>query len=249
MKIKSGKLLKRIETENSYVEVRENKNYRWMCFDKEVIQTLIDRKAPHESTLGHIKELLNVFNFIKKPKEVLMMGLGGGALIHSLKFHHPELHTTAVEINKDVIELAKEFFYLSTRSKFYSLVCDDIQNYLVKPRKKSDVIFVDMYINGEMPEFYYEAEFHQKVQQNLKASGVAVYNLLCDETDEFEKIVRLIREEFDHQTLCVPVDKFHNIILYAFKSSKYKDSIYKQEQQRQLKNLTYDVQLGLIGNL
>jgi spermidine synthase len=249
MKITSGKLLKRIETENSYIEVRENKNYRWMSFDKEVIQTLVNKKLPHESTLGHIKELLNVFNFIKKPREILMMGLGGGALIHSLKYHYPEVHTTAVEISKDVIELAKEFFYLSASSNYYSLICGDIQDYLIRPRKKIDIIFVDMYIDGEMPDFYYEPVFHRKVHKNLKMNGVAAYNLLCDKAHEFEVIVKLIREAFEHQTLCVPVDKFHNVILYAFKSAKYKDFIYEQEQQRSLKNLTYDIQLGLIGNL
>ena len=64
MKIKSGKLLKRVEDEQGIIEVRENRKYRWMNFDDYVFQTLIDKKNLHEPTLGHMPILLNSFNLI-----------------------------------------------------------------------------------------------------------------------------------------------------------------------------------------
>ena len=248
IKIKTGKLLKSIETATDTIEVRENKRYRWMCFDKDVIQTLINRKEPHDLTLGHISILMYVFNFFKAPKKILMMGLGGGALIHAIKHQYPNVHTTSVEISEAVIQLAKEFFYLSDNSEHYDIIHADINEYITRSKSKFDITFIDMYAQGKMPKFYFQKKFHTAMKQKLKVSGVAVYNLLCDSADNFESIVKLIREVFHSQTLCIPVDNYHNVILFAFNSDRYKEKIYSLEKQRKLINLTYDIELGLISN-
>lgn len=249
MKIKAGKLVKRIDTEQGYIEVRENQKYRWMCFDKSVFQTLINKAIPYEPTLGHMPLLLKGIEMIKSPKKALIMGLGGGALIHCISHQYPDLKLTAVEISEAVISLAKEFFFLQSLEAKLDIINDDINHYLNKNKNRFDIAFVDMYISGKMPKFYFKSDFHQKISNQLYKKGVAVYNLLCDDEQAFLTIVKCIRKIFSNRTLCIAVENYHNILLYAFNHENYKDTVYQLESQRVLCNLQYDLEIGLIAEL
>lgn len=243
-----GKLLKRLELKQGFIEVRENRNYRWMLFDKHVIQTLINKNYPHESNLNHITVLMKGFNFIEKPQKVLILGLGGGALIHSIHAHYPGVHITAVEISEEVILLAHDFFYLPNQSELCSIIHADAYRYLLETTGSFDLVFVDMYSDNKLPDGYFKEDFHQSISQQLSAKGVAIYNLLCYSSQEFEEILKQIRLVFHCQTLCIPVNKFQNVIIYAFKDYNYKTKLYSLGDSKILTKLEHDLILGLIAN-
>lgn len=79
---KSKALGKLIYTSRSGIKVEENKHYRWVSFDEDMIQSMIDLKHPEKIVLPYIEPFIT---FAKKFSGLtLLLGLGGGACVHAL---------------------------------------------------------------------------------------------------------------------------------------------------------------------
>ncbi|MEC9464300.1 MAG: methyltransferase domain-containing protein [Myxococcota bacterium] len=60
---------------------------------------------------------------LDRPRKVLMLGLGGGAVAHLLRRYHPDTEVTAIDIDPKRISLGRRFFGL--RRQGIELVCAD----------------------------------------------------------------------------------------------------------------------------
>lgn len=245
MKNPRGKKITRIETEDEVIDIYENKHLRWMQFDDDVIQTLIYKDKPHQLILEHLPIMLSVFKFILKPEKVLLVGLGGGAFVHYIHYYHPECYLTSVEINEEVIQLAKHYFYLPENQSTLSIVHDDIETYLKQDHQSYDVIFMDMYAKHKMPACYTQQNFFGKAYEHLHKIGIMVVNLLCPRTDEFLLILNKIKSVFNNQTICIPVKGYSNVIVFAFKSNIEFKNILQFGDESTLKKLQFDTRFGL----
>ncbi len=78
-----------------------------------------------------------------KPKSLLMLGLGGGTSLRTLRHLLPDLEITAVEIDGEMISLAREYMALDDIGA--NIITGDAYAWLVKNRRKFDVIFDDVY--------------------------------------------------------------------------------------------------------
>lgn len=77
------------------------------------------------------------------PRSLLMLGLGGGTSLRTLRHLCPHLEITTLEIDPDMISLAREFMDLDAVGA--ETINADAYVWLQKNRRKFDVIFDDVY--------------------------------------------------------------------------------------------------------
>ncbi len=149
VKVNSGKLI--YQSKDTSIEVRENHKFRWLHFGDDVFQTIIDLKSPHKLLLDHMPILLKILDLIPTPKSILLLGLGGGALVHYFRYYYPDSHLTVVEINATVIDAAIKHFFVPNKSENITVINKAAENYLSETNEKFDLILMDVFIPHQLP--------------------------------------------------------------------------------------------------
>ena len=104
---------------NNDIKVFDNYFYRWLTFSNPFIQTLISKTKPHESQLQYIHPLTLATR--DNLGDTCILGLGGGGLVHFLQ--NANINITAVEVNKEVIEIANKYFFLKNNGPLSKPSC------------------------------------------------------------------------------------------------------------------------------
>ena len=78
-----------------------------------------------------------------KPLSLLMLGLGGGTSLRTLRHLCPDMKITAIEIDDEMIQLARDYMQLDAIG--INVIPGDAYAWLRKNRQRFDVIFDDVY--------------------------------------------------------------------------------------------------------
>lgn len=155
--------------------VLDDGDYRVLSFGDNDEQSKLDKTQPYIPQHTYVQAMLSVLLFTQ-PKSVIILGLGGGALVHSLRHVDAAIKITAVELRERVIEVAKRFFQLPL-SKKLTLLNQDANVFLADgEHKKVDVIFADIYSNKGVDKQQLTDLFIKQSKQLLKADGFLVLN-------------------------------------------------------------------------
>jgi spermidine synthase len=114
-----------------------------------------------------------------RPKSLLMLGLGGGTSLRTLRHLLPDLEITAVELDGEMIRLAREFMHLDDIGA--NVITGDAYAWLVKNRRKFDVIFDDVYgVTSEdvVRPGIYTPQLLAALRRSLAKDGVFAANLV-----------------------------------------------------------------------
>jgi len=231
------KILLNAETPTGRVMVKENWNSRWLCFDEQFVQTIIDKRKPYKPKLSYIRALSAI---IKQANEsTLLLGLGGGAVVHYLKRQFPGIAIHAVELNPVVIQVASRFFDVEV-----PVSCEGAHSFLARSETFARVL-VDVYtaiddhtLNQALLEACYE-----------KARETVSINLLYDNHRQLIDSITQCRQQFSNRTLCLLTDGKSNLVLHGFKRDNYHDEIKQLIENKKIKKLNWDANYGLIGTL
>ncbi|WP_299492473.1 fused MFS/spermidine synthase [uncultured Shewanella sp.] len=155
--------------------VLDNKETRILAFAENDEQSKLLKLTPHIPQHTYVQAMLLVLLFCQ-PKRVMILGLGGGGLIHALKHFDAGIKITAVELREQVINLSKRFFQLP-QSKKLTLVHQDASVFLTEnDHKKVDVVFADIYGADGVDESQLSLEFIESCAKNIKEKGFLVLN-------------------------------------------------------------------------
>jgi len=133
---------------------------------------------------------------LSEVKNVLLLGLGGGSVIKSLRqvFHY-ELGIVAVEIDPVIIQIAtKEFAVIADYRT--EIVCADAFEYVAGDSKKFDLIIVDLFIGNRVPEKFISMEFWERVKAKVRNNGSIIFNSINENSKVFEPIRSQLRGRF-----------------------------------------------------
>ncbi len=156
--------------------------------------------------------------FQPPPRRCLLLGLGGGDLVRY--FHHqmPDCKITAVELDAEMAEVSQRYFALPIASNI-QLVIDDAADFVAANKRPVDTLLVDIYGHNGMPALLHEDAFYYHCYRALSRDGIMVVNLLISHAQELHTILRKIRQQFHHLTLCLTVPGYKNVIVIAFRQS------------------------------
>jgi spermidine synthase len=142
---------------------------------------------PNNPVTGNVWDLLflpSMFAPEGTIKRVLVLGVGGGAVIQQLNYFIKPTHITGIELDPVHLMVARDFFHLSAAN--IELVCDDARSWLEEYQGEPfDLIIDDLFIDG-VNEAYrpYEADvsWFELLLSKLNEDGTLVINF----GDEYE---------------------------------------------------------------
>jgi spermidine synthase len=112
------------------------------------------------------------------PKRILILGLGGGTLVHTYQLLFPQAEIIIVEIDEAVIKVAREYFDF-TETALIKAEAVDGRVYVKRAGlrgEKFDLVILDAF-NGEyIPEHLMSREFLEEVKQLLPEQGLVIAN-------------------------------------------------------------------------
>jgi spermidine synthase len=111
-----------------------------------------------------------------KVERILEIGLGGGRTVSYLSAALPDTAILAVELDKDVVDLAKKHFRFKETARLRTVVSDG-RAYLMRDSDKWDVILIDAYRGPFVPFHLLTKEFYTLVKSRLNPGGVVVQNI------------------------------------------------------------------------
>ncbi|MCA9860365.1 MAG: fused MFS/spermidine synthase [Thermomicrobiales bacterium] len=115
------------------------------------------------------------------PERALIVGLAGGTSAHSLLDTYPGLEIDGVEIDPEILELARTYFALDDpRLRTHA---DDGRYFLETTDSMYDLIALDAYRQPYIPFHLATEEFFQLVEEHLNPGGVVVVNVGRSATD------------------------------------------------------------------
>lgn len=134
---------------------------------------------PRHPIAGNLWDLLLLPVFFlppAEPKRILLLGLGGGAVVRQLQHFFPGAKIVAVELEPLHIQVAKRFFKL----KNCELICDDAVRWLKGYRgEEFDLIIDDLFSHsaGEAERAVaVDNRWAKQLLRHLKAKGVLAVN-------------------------------------------------------------------------
>jgi spermidine synthase len=131
------------------------------------------------------------------PQRFLVVGLGGGTMPMFLRKRYPEATIDAVDIDPDVVYVAKEFFGFREDERMRAHVADGRQ-FIEALTQPYDVIFLDAFGARNVPAALTTVEFLSAVRRGIKPGGVVVGNIWGPGSNpSYESMVRTYQEVFD----------------------------------------------------
>jgi len=114
--------------------------------------------------------------YVPKLDRIAEIGLGGGRTVSYLSAALPDTGILAIELDKDVVELAKKYFKFQETARLRTVVSDG-RAFLLKDTEKWDVILIDAYRGPFVPFHLLTKEFYTLVKSRLNPGGVVVQNI------------------------------------------------------------------------
>ena len=207
------------ETPWGKIEVYKNGRLHYLYLqDNEAIQSKLDIEKKEELLLQHCRAMMSFLLFQPKPKSLLLLGLGGGNLIHFLSHWFPDINIEAVEINYKMVEIAKKYFAVVETPRI-NIKVSDAFSFIANERDNCvDVILVDIHDGKCIPGFIANHEFMDHCYRTLSEKGVLVINVIANSDEDFLKIMKALRRSFTGVSLCMTLKDNKNIMVFAFKS-------------------------------
>jgi spermidine synthase len=188
----------------SHLLVKRQGSVRTLLFvrdnGEEVEESMVNLKKPHELLVPYTRFMFTSYLFQPKQLRVLIVGLGGGAMVHFLQHCDPEVTVDVVEIDPAVVAVADKYFEVRSGGKI-DVITADGRNYLETTDKRYDVIYLDAFLKPAaetdstgMPLAMKTVQFYKGLQEKLRPQGLVVFNLNRQPTTEAD--IRNIRSAF-----------------------------------------------------
>jgi spermidine synthase len=178
-------------------------------------QSLMRKSQPHRLELGYTRIMMGFLLFNPLPRDIAMIGLGGGSLPKHCYRHLREASITVVEINPEVVAL-REHFHVPADNERFEIVCADGADYVAGQKATLDVLMVDGFDTaGQAPQLC-TRKFYQDAYASLREGGVMVVNILGADS-AFDSYLADIGKSFDDAVAVLPSEDCDNKIVFAVK--------------------------------
>lgn len=108
----------------------------------------------------------------------LVLGMGGGGSITSMRAVAPHIEVDAVEIDREVVEAGLRFFGLLLDERRLRIHVGDARPWLAQHHGIYDLVHVDLYHGGPYVPFYLvTVEFFELVRTHMSEEGLLMMNV------------------------------------------------------------------------
>lgn len=174
----SRKVLYEKDSAYNHITVSEDsKGRRYLQFDRSgALQSVVRPGRPLELELPYTQVAMVGLAFVPAPKRILVVGLGGGSMPMFLRAVLPDAHIDVVDIDPDVVAVARRYFGFREDDTLRVQVAD-ARAFIESSGPAYELIFLDAYGPSSIPEHLATREFLQAVRARLAEGGAVVSNV------------------------------------------------------------------------
>jgi spermidine synthase len=209
------KIHKSVEDDN-IVEVSEMSGIRSLHLGSVTIQSSMKVKDPFALELAYTRGMMGFLLFSDKVKNLLAIGLGGGSVPKYIYANCPDIKQTIVEINPQIISIARSHFYVPNDDERFNITHGDGIAYLGEHRNTADCLMIDAFDRFGIPPDFCSQDFFDSCEMTLTQEGIFAINLWRSDKN-FDIYLQRIEQSFNHQTFMLPTGKPGNIVVFGFK--------------------------------
>ena len=244
-----GQVLFHEQDHEGAIQVIDKSGLRALHFSSPATQSLIDPQFPYKLQLEYTAVMSLAMLMVRQPKRVLLIGLGGGALLQHVFHYFPDVQIDVVERRSAVIEVARKYFLLPDDERV-RLYCADALQQLDKLVSRYDVIFNDAYSSHGPDISIYADTVYQQLVRLLSRDGVVVNNLWQRRVEENNQLLGRLKGYFSAVAYHRDSQR-RNLVLFVANQPLQQMDFYKRckalELRCQLPLLHY--QQGLRGSM
>ena len=175
------------KSQYSHVRIVDRGSLRSLYFGEKqtgIVQTVIDRERPHRLLHGYAQTMMAGLLYRPEAESMLLIGLGGGAIVRYLNHGFPKLRLDVVEIDPAIVRVARDWFGVAEGPRTRIIVADG-HEYLRRASERYDVILLDAYLDpGPLtdatgyPLTLKSSAFYRAIHERLRPDGVVLFNLI-----------------------------------------------------------------------
>lgn len=188
---------------------------RSLEFRPGMIQSEMRLSRPDQLVLRYARAMMCFTLFQPRPRDILMVGLGGGSLAKFCYRHLPEARITVLELRADVIALRDQFLIPPDDARF-RIIHTDAAAYLAHcpANARVDVLLVDGFDEDGLPPALRSAHFYANCRRALRPGGVLVANIFSYDR-HYASMLRRLHQTFERRVCWFDAIAGNNRILFA----------------------------------
>ncbi|MBH0073054.1 hypothetical protein I6E78_13840 [Pseudoalteromonas sp. NZS127] len=201
------------------VRVYQNKDYRWLTFNNDpplgsTLQGVMSKARPELLCVPIYQSMLLFLLAPVSELRILNLGLGTAAIERALKHIESSRRNLidtfeSVEINPDVISIAKQFFKLPSDHTVHQQCA---QQFISQCTQQYDLIYIDIFSGEHHQTFIQSESFWHAINHCINKSGQAIINLNSKTGQELQTTLVLLRHYFNCIAL-IEFNEYKNIVL------------------------------------
>jgi spermidine synthase len=122
-------------------------------------------------------------------RRTLVLGLGGATVVKRMWRDYPDMRVDAVELDPDVVDVARRFFALPDDERI-RVFTDDGRAFVETCTETYDIAIVDAFDEDRVPRPLTTEEFMRALRDRLAPDGVVAYNFIGAAKGEHSKPFR-----------------------------------------------------------
>jgi spermidine synthase len=200
----------------SRIRVRRDGDVRSLTFvrddGREVVQSRVNLTAPGTLVSPYARSMFASYLYQPHPRRVLIVGLGGGAIVRFLTAREPQVRIDAVEIDPAVVRLADEYFGVRSGGNVRVHTADGVA-FVESVTDRYDLILMDAFLrpSGDtdatgVPTSLKTRAFLGRLKAALAPGGVVAFNV--NEHDRMAGDIAAVADVFGGVAVyrCPPAD-------------------------------------------
>ncbi|CAB3693043.1 spermine/spermidine synthase domain-containing protein [Paraburkholderia rhynchosiae] len=166
--------------------------------------TEMNLSAPDQLESEYMRKMLQPLVFIPKPRDVVLIGLGGGQQAKFVHRYLPELRLLALEIDPEVVDIARTHFGLPADDERLQVVVADAVDFIEEYQGQCDLILSDAFGKDNcMVDALHTAQFYRACHHMLRAGGLMTINIYRPPAGWAATYVPMLSDIFAHKEFLV----------------------------------------------
>lgn len=170
-------------------------------------------------------EAVNIIKSLEEnPKNILILGLGGGTMQRFIHDSYPEARMVSVEIDPVMVDIARQYFDLDSIGN-HRVIVEDAFRFVVEPEKYGinkqnfDAIIVDTVFGDDFPDLGSSGNFLSAVKALALPGALVMFNriYLEDYQEKVNSFKDLLEGFFSdiHTKIVAGYTNSDNILIYG----------------------------------
>jgi spermidine synthase len=187
---------------------------RHLYFDLQAVQSSMRLEDPAVLVTAYAQKMMAFLLFNRAPRDILMIGLGGGSLVRFCHRHLGNTRLTVVEIDPDIVAL-REWFHIPPDDDRLQILLEDGADFVKRGDWAADILLIDAFDRSGVAPSLASRDFYAHAFRCLRPNGLLVMNL-AGERARYVAHLACLCEVCPGPVLLVPVATDGNSLIFAF---------------------------------